>query len=79
MLARRGRAHGVVGENGSGKSALLRVLAGELAPGSGHVARRGGIGHDGTLVIVSHDRRPRRRRRGTRPAMRAAPASAAGS
>ncbi|MFI6796761.1 hypothetical protein [Streptosporangium canum] len=58
---------------------MLRALAGEPAPDSGYVTRRGRIGHDGTLVIVSHDRRPRRRRRGTRPAMRAAPASAAGS
>ncbi|MEV4251136.1 ATP-binding cassette domain-containing protein [Streptosporangium canum] len=172
----------VIGENGSGKGTLLRVLAGELAPDSGHVTRRGRIGclpqephpggpdetlpvafargrageaaqhtdrllslglfdrdrltgpvdrlstgqrqrlalarmvsepsdvllldepvllldepanhlspalvedmeaalagYDGTIVIVSHDRRLRRRRRGTHLAMRAAPASAAGS
>ncbi|WP_197048951.1 ATP-binding cassette domain-containing protein [Streptosporangium roseum] len=68
-----------MGTNGSGKSTLLRVLAGELAPGSGHVTRRDRIGYGGTMVIVSHDRRPRRCRRDTHLAMRAAPASAVGS
>jgi macrolide transport system ATP-binding/permease protein len=42
-----GRCGGAVitGENGAGKSTLLRVLAGDLAPGRGHVNRRGRIGH----------------------------------
>ncbi|MGW7276241.1 ribosomal protection-like ABC-F family protein [Streptomyces sp. NPDC054864] len=35
----------VTGENGAGKSTLLRVLAGDLAPGRGHVIRRGRIGY----------------------------------
>ena len=35
----------VTGENGAGKSTLLRVLAGDLAPGRGHVNRRGRIGY----------------------------------
>ncbi|SCK31620.1 macrolide transport system ATP-binding/permease protein [Streptomyces sp. WMMB 714] len=35
----------ITGGNGTGKSTLLRVLAGELAPDGGHVARRGRVGH----------------------------------
>ncbi|GGO43013.1 ABC transporter ATP-binding protein [Streptomyces daqingensis] len=35
----------ITGGNGAGKSTLLRVLAGELAPDGGHVARRGRVGH----------------------------------
>jgi ATPase subunit of ABC transporter with duplicated ATPase domains len=35
---------GLVGRNGVGKTTLLRLIAGELEPGSGHVARRGRIG-----------------------------------
>ncbi len=34
---------GVVGRNGDGKSTLLRLLAGRLAPDSGRVTRRGGV------------------------------------
>ena len=34
---------GVVGRNGDGKSTLLRILAGTLAPDSGRVTRRGGV------------------------------------
>jgi len=33
----------LVGENGAGKSSLLRLLVGEIAPGSGAVARQRGI------------------------------------
>jgi macrolide transport system ATP-binding/permease protein len=35
----------ITGPNGAGKTTLLRVLAGELAPDSGHVTRRGRIGY----------------------------------
>ncbi len=34
---------GVVGRNGDGKSTLLKILAGRLAPDSGQVTRRGGV------------------------------------
>ncbi|UCF10412.1 MAG: ABC-F family ATP-binding cassette domain-containing protein [Candidatus Bipolaricaulota bacterium] len=37
------RAIGLVGSNGSGKSSLLRAIAGEVAPASGSVARRTGL------------------------------------
>jgi len=35
---------GLVGRNGSGKSPLLRLLAGEGEPVSGAITRNGGIG-----------------------------------
>lgn len=34
---------GIVGRNGDGKSSLLAMLTGELAPNSGKVTRRGGV------------------------------------
>ncbi|ORB32924.1 ABC-F family ATP-binding cassette domain-containing protein, partial [Mycobacterium paraseoulense] len=34
---------GIVGRNGDGKSSLLRLLTGRLAPDSGRVTRRGGL------------------------------------
>jgi ATPase subunit of ABC transporter with duplicated ATPase domains len=37
------RRTGLVGRNGAGKSVLARLLAGELAPSSGRIARNGGV------------------------------------
>jgi len=34
----------LVGANGTGKTTLLRMIAGDLAPGAGQVARTGGLG-----------------------------------
>lgn len=36
---------GLIGDNGTGKSTLLRVIAGDLAPTSGAVRRTGTIGY----------------------------------
>ncbi|HEX2236571.1 MAG TPA: ATP-binding cassette domain-containing protein [Actinomycetota bacterium] len=36
---------GLVGRNGAGKTSLLRVLAGEEAPVSGRVSRKGAMGY----------------------------------
>lgn len=44
----------VVGDNGTGKSTLLRILAGELSPDGGEVSRVNGE------VIALHDQRPPR-------------------
>jgi ATPase subunit of ABC transporter with duplicated ATPase domains len=38
LVVRPGDRIGVVGPNGAGKTTLLRLLAGELAPGEGHVS-----------------------------------------
>jgi len=37
--------HGIVGDNGSGKTALLRLLAGDLSPTTGTVEARGRLAH----------------------------------
>ncbi|MEZ5219700.1 MAG: ABC-F family ATP-binding cassette domain-containing protein [Ilumatobacteraceae bacterium] len=47
---------GIVGENGRGKSTLLHVLAGKLAPDSGTVSRIGSIGIAEQELTVGTDR-----------------------
>ncbi|WP_433159388.1 ABC-F family ATP-binding cassette domain-containing protein [Kribbella sp. CA-247076] len=47
---------GVVGENGRGKTTLLQVLAGRLAPDAGQVQRTGGFGIADQEMPVSADR-----------------------
>jgi ATP-binding cassette subfamily F protein 3 len=34
---------GLVGRNGAGKTSLMRILAGELTPTEGSIARRGSV------------------------------------
>jgi macrolide transport system ATP-binding/permease protein len=47
----------VHGPNGAGKTTLLRVLAGALAPDTGHVTRHGRIGYLAQEIPVDHPRR----------------------
>lgn len=47
----------LVGPNGAGKTTLLRILAGELAPHTGSVARSGGLGVMAQMVGRIHDDR----------------------
>src|ERR1700730_1462071 len=44
---------GIVGENGAGKSSLLRILAGELRPDHGDVYRHGTMGYCPQTVILN--------------------------
>ncbi len=44
---------GIVGENGVGKSTLLRILAGELRPNHGNVDRHGTMGYCPQAVILN--------------------------
>ncbi|WP_280382834.1 ABC-F family ATP-binding cassette domain-containing protein [Nocardia wallacei] len=56
MTVSPGSRWGIVGENGRGKSTLLHVLAGELAPDSGHVQRVGTLAL-ATQEMPDHDDR----------------------
>ncbi|MBN1900489.1 sugar ABC transporter ATP-binding protein [Candidatus Sumerlaeota bacterium] len=38
---KKGEAHGIVGENGAGKSALMHILGGALQPDSGEILLEG--------------------------------------
>jgi ABC-type polysaccharide/polyol phosphate transport system ATPase subunit len=40
---RRGESVGIIGRNGSGKSTLLQIVAGTMAPSTGHAVTRGRI------------------------------------
>jgi ABC-2 type transport system ATP-binding protein len=40
-----GEVVGLVGENGSGKTTMMRILVGDLQPGSGNVQRTGQLGY----------------------------------
>jgi ABC-type multidrug transport system ATPase subunit len=44
---------GIVGENGTGKSTLLRILAGELRPRRGQVLLRGALGYCPQAVVLN--------------------------
>lgn len=47
--------HGIVGDNGSGKTALLRLLAGDLAPTDGTVEARGRVAYLPQRRAAAHD------------------------
>jgi ABC-2 type transport system ATP-binding protein len=51
LMVAPGQVHGVLGPRWAGKTTLLRILAGELAPSSGHVSV------PGTTVLVGDDGR----------------------
>jgi ABC-2 type transport system ATP-binding protein len=45
MVLHPGEVVGLVGENGSGKSTMMKILVGELAPDAGTVTRSGVLGY----------------------------------
>ena len=46
---------GLVGKNGAGKSTLLRLIAGELAPTSGHIDTAGDVGYLAQTLTLAGD------------------------
>ncbi|WP_327590003.1 ATP-binding cassette domain-containing protein [Nonomuraea sp. NBC_00507] len=64
LSVKPGERAGIVGENGSGTSTLLRLLAGVERHDDGEVVVSGDVGYRGTPVVVSHDRALTRRFRG---------------
>ncbi|MFF8819173.1 ABC-F family ATP-binding cassette domain-containing protein [Leucobacter sp. NPDC015123] len=46
---------GLVGRNGAGKSTLLRLIAGELAPTSGHIDTAGDVGYLAQTLTLAGD------------------------
>ena len=46
LALRRGQIHGLVGENGSGKSTIIRTLSGAHQPDSGNLF------HDGAPIVL---------------------------
>lgn len=46
---------GLVGKNGAGKSTLLRLIAGELAPTSGHIETAGDVGYLAQTLTLAGD------------------------
>lgn len=55
---RPGRVHWIIGENGLGKSSLLRTLAGRLAPAAGSIEMRGVAGTIRPVWWGAHMRSP---------------------
>lgn len=46
---------GLVGSNGTGKSTLLRLIAGELAPSAGHIMTAGDVGYLAQTLTLDSD------------------------
>ena len=55
LTVRQGEALGIIGDNGTGKSTLLKLIAGVVAPTEGTVATRGRIASIIELGVGFHD------------------------